>query len=97
MPTWNDKYLLGHAAIDRQHRDLIENIGSLQQALDKSTNRETLKKSAEKLLTCSLGHFNSEEFLMEQGEFPEKNEHIKEHELFVNRISHLKTACETGE
>jgi len=83
---WDDKFSVGIAEIDRQHKSLITFANELFEACQTSGKeamfRQTIRKSAEYVKT----HFAYEEALMRVHGYPEFNVHKLEHEEFVRQI-----------
>ena len=89
MIKWSENYRIGIDAVDDQHKELFRLTGELSRSIQEDSE---LDKSY--LVAClevySLYHFTSEEHLMAKYNYPDINEHIKEHKKFRIKILALK-------
>jgi hemerythrin len=83
---WDESLRVGIEEIDRQHQKLFEIIHHLLYFIKNSENKKELKNILLELETYVYYHFDTEELFFEKTEFPLKNEHIKEHNLFREKI-----------
>ena len=82
MPSiqWNPKYATGIPAIDAQHKNLVEVIHKLQQALEKGHPHAETMEIMQFLLRYVEEHFILEEAYMEYISYPGLHQHRKLHE-----------------
>jgi len=76
---WNDGLLIGNQAVDSQHKRLVEMIQSIPEystSMDERVLMETLEYAAT--------HFNDEETLMHDINYPELKTHTNKHKT-LNR------------
>ena len=94
---WDDSYSVGIKKIDEQHKKIIDMVNAL---LESSTNEELLENTAtilEEMSRYAEVHFRTEEQLMEQYGYPQRNKQINEHIQFRFNIVDLGTeAAEYG-
>ena len=84
--VWADKYAMGDATIDRQHKGLFETFNSLVDAV--SANGQVKSKAQEilfKLVDYIQIHFSDEEELWKKDEEIYQN-HRKVHYTFVQMV-----------
>lgn len=99
MPSieWNARYETGVAAIDYQHRTLVEHIGKLQRALEE----DRLQEEAVGLMTFLVHyvdeHFTLEEAYMEHIGYPELAQHRELHGRLRIRVQALADKLARGE
>ena len=86
---WNDNYLLGNEQVDNQHRKLFELVNSLVDSCDEETATDELRSTLNFLLRYTVQHFEDEETLQIQSNFPEYEEHKKLHENFKITVRDL--------
>jgi len=88
---WDDSYLIGNKQIDDQHHQLFDLINSLVQNCDdgKDKDKETIKKALDFLVDYTVRHFNDEEALQIECNFPEYEQHKQLHEDFKNTVTDL--------
>jgi hemerythrin len=87
--AWNNRYCIGDPSVDAQHSYLFTLAGELVESKDK----ETLTRNAMKLFRYVREHFNYEEALMREVDYPEeeRREHVALHDQL---ISHLTAICQ---
>ena len=76
---WNDQLSVGVKDIDDQHRELIRIANNLAQAASLGQEQQILDKVLAELHEYTHFHFQSEEELMDKIQYPDRDEHIKEH------------------
>jgi len=85
---WDDRFELGIPLIDSQHRNLVRITDNLYFACRKNSESASCRfiQAARELIDYIDYHFNTEEKLMLLLEFPERLNHKKEHEDFLQEI-----------
>ena len=87
---WNDeKFSLGIAIIDEQHKQLVGLLNSLIINKDPEARQFTAKVFTT-LLVYIRTHFQMEEKLLHRMGYPGLKEHAKEHQGFVQQVFQLK-------
>ncbi|MBP0630538.1 hemerythrin family protein [Cupriavidus sp. AcVe19-1a] len=89
---WHDGLLIGHSAIDDEHRRFAELIQSLREA-----PADRLPEMLEELLRLARTHFQHEDSLMEATAFPPRKCHIGEHAAVLASISGVQARLVHGE
>ena len=84
---WTDDFLIGIPEVDMQHRSLISSLNKLVSKYEQ--NPGEIKDMIDFLVDYVLLHFDTEERLMEQYEYPDIDEHIEEHRAFTKRLNKL--------
>jgi len=92
---WEDRFRIGHEAVDKQHRRLFEIINDLQQKASSGAGRDAAIQAINSLVDYALEHFADEEELMDQIRFPSLIPHRWQHHSFVGRVADM--ALEWGE
>jgi hemerythrin len=92
--SWEDRFSVGVASIDTQHRKLIDMINELHDARLKGKSSEALGHIFGELATYTVEHFAYEERLFEQTRYPATIAHKAEHEALRNKVKELQTAME---
>ena len=89
ISSWSDQYLFGNEIIDSQHRGLIELCDEIEHEINNGG------KDFSVLLIYftdhSKTHFQTEEKLLREVNFPELEDHEDEHKSFINRIQHFQS------
>ena len=80
----NDKYSLANPALDQHHQEFVE----LVDACIQSSDAEFIELFG-KLLEHTKEHFDEEDSLMEQYDFPERLGHMEEHQRVLAEMRRL--------
>jgi len=86
---WDDSYLIGNKPIDDQHHQLFDLINSLVQNCDDGKDKEKIKNALDFLVDYTVRHFNDEEALQIECNFPEYEQHKQLHEDFKRTVTDL--------
>ncbi len=79
----------GNAAIDSEHRQLIQAINDLLSACSSGKGRGELEKTTHFLSEYTAKHFSHEETLQKQSRYPDYINHRKYHENFKKVVKDL--------
>lgn len=86
MPLrWNDAYKIGHAEIDAQHQELFKLVHVFLNASDKGS----LTKCAMALFKYTRVHFEHEEALMKELNYPRLKAHHAQHAELLSLLGEL--------
>ena len=83
---WQKSYSVGNEQIDNEHKVFVEIIGRIHDAVLKEKSINDIKRLIRELETYAVFHFVSEENIMIDSEFPELEEHKKEHEKLLETL-----------
>ena len=89
LVPWSDALSVGHAKIDDQHRILIDTINQLASAGSLS-NHHAVAMIIDELLSYASFHFDLEERLMAEANYPGLPKHIETHKSFVNWVNDFR-------
>ena len=89
---WNEKYSVGLAEIDKQHKKLIVMINKLIDSRNVSVRSEIISDTLTDMTNYAMYHFQAEEALMEEHEYPRQDAHHKEHMGFIRKTAELASA-----
>ncbi len=81
----------GHAEIDAQHDVIVHLIGDVQDAVARR-DLDGVRAAVDALWNASVSHFATEEALMDQHSYPERNPHRTAHHLFLEDLKALVQA-----
>lgn len=95
--TWNNASSVGVRVLDQQHGVLLDSVNELGVAIANGAHKEELHELLERLLDFTRRHFDTEEILMERYEYPEREEHTKEHQHLMAQIEDSARAMLHGE
>lgn len=94
--TWREQMSLNYPPLDSEHQAFLKVIN---QASDDIKNRhiEGMEKMFQACYDYVRNHFSHEEDIMERIRYPEMEEHIASHQLFIKNISQFRQQFETAE
>jgi hemerythrin-like metal-binding protein len=93
---WKKTYEVGFKLIDDQHVKLINIMNELYDAQQRGTGQLIVNESLNELVDYTVYHFSTEEKLFTQYDYPKKDQHMKEHDEFVDKIKNLKAEAVKG-
>jgi voltage-gated potassium channel len=79
----------GIATIDEQHRMLVRMVRELQDSIIDGRGRDAISKVFDDLLEYTVYHFETEERLMKENDYPGCSEHIREHQELTQKVLEL--------
>lgn len=83
---WADRMSVGIEAIDNQHKNIIQQINDIYEALQNGQSAE-LKNSLHSLYQATVAHFSYEEGLLNKYQYPESKEHADQHKVLLEQAS----------
>lgn len=84
---WNDSLKLGVAVVDRQHERLVGIINRLYQATTEGRGADVISEILDELIIYTATHFRMEEKYFAQFEYPDAEEHKREHDALIEKVS----------
>ena len=95
MYAWTKDLETGNAAIDLQHKQLIEAINSLLEACSKGKGREQIGSTLKFLDSYIIKHFGDEESLQLKYNYPDYQNHKRYHEEFKKTVKTIEAGYAT--
>lgn len=87
---WRESLSIGVAAIDKQHRELLERFDRLLNACESGLGIEELGRLLTFLEEYVHTHFNDEEALQRLHGFPGYQAHLEQHRYFTEQLRALQ-------
>jgi hemerythrin len=87
MPDWDALMGIGIERVDDEHRELVDRINDLGQAMKRGKGREAMAALLEYLERYIREHFAYEEALMQRTGYPGYAEHKARHEDFRRELA----------
>ena len=87
---WIDEYNIGIEKIDEQHKFLVGVINELYNAFMNRQHKEKMQNIIKELDDYTDFHFKTEEDYFQRFGYAEKDEHIREHNYFREKIGEFK-------
>lgn len=94
--VWREEYASGNATIDGQHRELFSHANEVIDAFLIGSDRQRIEKALERLVSALLSHFNDEEALLAQMQFPGAEGHAGEHAVLRGKAKKMLADYRTG-
>jgi hemerythrin len=88
--TWKDSFAIGIPAIDKQHRELCDQVDNLFDACSHGKGAEEVKKTLDFLASYTVRHFSDEEAFQQKIKYPKFQQHKAKHTDFLNQVTKLK-------
>lgn len=89
--SWENDYNTGIEKIDTQHQQLVNIINEIYDMISIKNDYNRIMSVIDKLEKYALVHFETEEKLFDTFAYPDKENHIKEHRKFMEKIQDFKT------
>ena len=86
MIEWNEKYSVNISTIDEEHKELIRIINEAIVSKQHHNDLEEISILLKELTMYALKHFSTEETYMVEFNYPEFQNHKKEHHDFSNKM-----------
>jgi len=83
---WKDQYSVGIAAVDHEHRELIDLINRLHDQLMAHAGKTTVSDFLGELFNGISAHFALEEHFMRERHYDQLSEHKGDHERLLDEI-----------
>lgn len=95
--TWRDNFAIGIPQIDKQHKELCDQVDNLFAACTQGKGGEEVLKVLNFLASYTVRHFADEEAYQQKIKYPRFQEHKAKHTEFLNQVTKLKKeATENG-
>ncbi len=94
--TWNDSYSVKVDKMDEQHQKLFGLINSFYDEVGKQSQDKLIFDLIAGMKDYTILHFNEEEQLMQQCNYPGLTEHKKEHFDFIDKVTDLEEKLKSG-
>jgi hemerythrin len=88
--NWTDAYAVNIMIIDNQHKQLVDMINGLHEAMRTGKGNEVLGEMVNGLAKYALHHFTQEEKYMTQHAYPGLAAHKVEHEAFKKKVGEIQ-------
>ena len=94
--SWKAVYETGIVSLDNEHRKLIEEINRLYEAVRDKRGAEVLGDILQMLEKYTVDHFEHEEKLIAEYDYPGLEEHKKVHRDLIQAVQELKEKSTSG-
>ncbi len=83
---WQERYNVGHEALDRQHRKLLDLINDIRDLSEKGPSKEVSFSALNAMVKYAQAHFDTEEHQLEECDYPRLAQQKESHEQFMERV-----------
>jgi hemerythrin len=94
---WEDRYSVGVAAVDHEHRELIELINRLYAEATAQRSRDAIVDFFGDLFKAISSHFALEERLMRERGYDQLTQHKYDHERLLDELRDIMEDFEASE
>jgi hemerythrin len=94
---WSDTYSVQIGIVDMQHKNLVDLINELHQAMITRTGKEHLGKILSNLLKYTQAHFKAEEGILKSNQYPDFINHKVEHDRFTKTVLDFQSKFQRNE
>ncbi len=94
--TWDESYSVRVHQCDAQHKRLFDTINQLADAMRVGKGQSVISQIVSQLITYTRTHFQQEEALMEQAQYPELAAHRQLHRKLVADVEKFQRELEEG-
>ena len=84
---WDVSINVGIEELDQQHQRLIAKIQEVEDSVKLGRDQEKIKKVVEQFIDYIDFHFKTEERVFQITNYPDAENHIKEHTAFFRKVS----------
>ena len=92
--SWDPGYSVGIQGIDEEHQKLLTLINNLQTAVLYPTGESFERQALSELVDYTKYHFEREEKLMRENDYPDFEPHKRQHEEMIAKVSEYLSAYE---
>ena len=93
---WGPQFELGVMKIDAQHRQLVELVNRMYDAMTMGQGRQAVNGVLDELITYTVMHFKTEEELMDRHGYSEAADHKAKHAAMTKKVLALKKEADAG-
>lgn len=87
---WDDELSLKIGKLDDQHKEIFDLLRRLGGAVENNEGKNALDAIFDNLIDYTQAHFETEETLMEEFEYPDYQLHVDEHNLLLEVVQDFR-------
>lgn len=91
---WKDSFSVGVAAVDLEHRELIELINELHERIGEAADNDMTLAMLGEIYAQISAHFALEEKYMRESEYPQFPQHKEDHEELLDELRDIMDRVE---
>jgi hemerythrin len=94
---WKTGFSVGNAAVDHEHRELIQLINDVHAAIGSGARRDQLAAGLGEIYAHIAAHFALEEKMMRDAGYAHFGPHKADHESLLDQLADIIDGVEMGE
>jgi hemerythrin-like metal-binding protein len=91
---WKPEFSVGNAAVDHEHRELIDLINSMHAGISEGAGRDQLVSGLGEIYAQIAAHFALEERMMRRADYIGYGVHKDDHELLLDQLAEIIDAVD---
>lgn len=91
---WRPEFSVGNAAVDHEHRELIDLINSIHAGVSQGADRDQLASGLGEIYAQIAAHFALEEKMMRDADYAGYGVHKDDHESLLDQLAEIIDAVE---
>ena len=95
IATWRDSLDLNYPPLDDEHKAVLDVVNQAYMA-SQVDDFEMMDRVFEKCYDYARNHFSHEEDIMERIQFPDIENHMKSHQVFIHNVSEMRQQYEVA-
>lgn len=96
LVRWVELYSVGIQQIDEQHKKLIDLLNELWRSMMDGKGPDHIGQTLDGLIAYTLTHFEAEEALMREHQYPGYEAHRQQHERLTAQVRTMQTDFKEG-
>ncbi|BFL48876.1 hemerythrin [Lactonifactor longoviformis] len=94
---FDESLVTGNNMIDTQHKELIDRVNKLVASCETNKEKNVAIQTLDFLMDYTVFHFDAEEKLQKETDYPDYDSHKKQHEEFAKAVEDLKDMLQEEE
>ena len=94
---WKPEFSIGNAAVDHEHRELIQLINNVHAAISGGADRDRMAAGLGEIYAQIAAHFALEEKIMRDAGYADFGPHKADHESLLDQLADIIHAVEIGD
>jgi hemerythrin len=96
LVEWSEELSVGIAEIDDQHKKLVDMLNRMNDAIHEHRGSEVTRPILNEIAEYTRVHFTTEESLMRATNYPEYEEHKRQHDELIAQVKDLQAKLDAG-
>jgi hemerythrin-like metal-binding protein len=97
LKGWDNSFSVNHTTMDADHKQLVQMIGTLHEAMKAGQSKTVLELLVTKLSDYAQTHFSREEKYLTEKKHPDVDTQIQQHKVFLDKVAEFKRNFERGQ